>query len=76
MGRFTLASDTETMTQAFLDFTMPMNLSPRYNISPTQDVAVIANTPTDTEIDPEMGQVAFFHWGLIPSLGKRPEDRK
>ena len=72
-GRFTLASDTETMTQGFLDFAMPMNLSPRYNISPTQDVAVIANTPTDTEIDPEMGQVAFFHWGLIPSWAKDPK---
>ena len=35
-GRFTLASDTETMRQTFLDFAMPMNLSPRYNISPTQ----------------------------------------
>ena len=72
-GRFTLASDTETMHQTFLDFAMPMNLSPRYNISPTQDVAVIANTPTDTEIHPEMGQVEFFHWGLIPSWAKDPK---
>lgn len=72
-GRFTLASDTETMRQTFLDFAMPMNLSPRYNISPTQDVAVIANTPTDTEIHPEMGQVEFFHWGLIPSWAKDPK---
>ena len=31
-GRFTLASDTETMSQTFLDFAMPMNLSPRYNV--------------------------------------------
>ena len=72
-GRFTLASDTETMRQTFFDFAMPMNLSPRYNISPTQDVAVIANTPTDTEIHPEMGQVEFFHWGLIPSWAKDPK---
>ena len=72
-GRFTLASDTETMRQIFLNFAMPINLSPRYNISPTQDVAVIANTPTDTEIHPEMGQVEFFHWGLIPSWAKDPK---
>ena len=72
-GRFTLASDTETMRQTFFDFAMPMNLSPRYNISPTQDVAVITNTPTDTEIHPEMGQVEFFHWGLIPSWAKDPK---
>ena len=61
------------LRQTFFDFAMPMNLSPRYNISPTQDVAVIANTPTDTEIHPEMGQVEFFHWGLIPSWAKDPK---
>ncbi len=67
-GRFTFASDTETLQQAFFDFEVPMNLSPRYNISPTQDVAVIANTETS----PEGGQVEFFHWGLIPSWAKDP----
>ncbi len=63
-GRFTLASDTEMLQQAFFDFEVPMNLSPRYNISPTQDVAVIANT--------ESGQIEFFHWGLIPYWAKDP----
>lgn len=72
-GRFTLASTPDTLNQTFFDFGMPMNLSPRYNISPTQDVAVIHNTPTDTVMDPEMGQVEFFHWGLIPSWAKDPK---
>ncbi len=63
-GRFTLASDTEMLQQVFFDFEVPMNLSPRYNISPTQDVAVIANT--------EGGQIEFFHWGLIPYWAKDP----
>lgn len=72
-GRFTLASNPEALQQTFFNFHVPINLSPRYNISPTQDVAVIANTPTDTEIHPEMGQVAFFHWGLIPSWAKDPK---
>ena len=67
-GRFTFASNAETLQQAFFDFEVPMNLSPRYNISPTQDVAVIANT----EISPEGRQVDFFHWGLIPSWAKDP----
>ena len=68
-GRFTLASDAEALNQTFFDFAIPMNLSPRYNISPTQDVAVIANT----EAHPvEGGQVEFFHWGLIPSWAKDP----
>lgn len=63
-GRFTLASDAETLTQTFLNFEMPATLTPRYNISPTQDVAVIPNTEN---------QVEFFHWGLIPSWAKDPK---
>ena len=68
-GRFTFASDTETLQQAFFDFEVPMNLSPRYNISPTQDVAVIANI---RKHPPEGGHVEFFHWGLIPFWAKEP----
>ena len=72
-GRFTLASDAEALNQTFFDFAGPMDLSPRYNISPTQDVAVIANTQPDTAESPETGQVEFFHWGLIPSWAKDPK---
>lgn len=72
-GRFTLASDAEALNQTFFDFAGPMDLSPRYNISPTQDVAVIANIPTDTGERQEAGQVEFFHWGLIPSWAKDPK---
>ena len=72
-GRFTLASDAEALNQTFFDFAGPMDLSPRYNIAPTQDVAVIANTPTDTAESAEIGQVDFFHWGLIPSWAKDPK---
>ena len=72
-GRFTLASDAEALNQTFFNFAGPMNLSPRYNISPTQDVAVIANTSPDTGEHPETGQVEFFHWGLIPAWAKDPK---
>ncbi len=72
-GRFTLASDAEALNQTFFDFAGPMDLSPRYNISPTQDVAVIVNTSTDTGESSETGQVEFFHWGLIPSWAKDPK---
>jgi putative SOS response-associated peptidase YedK len=72
-GRFTLASDAEALNQTFFDFAGPMDLSPRYNISPTQDVAVIANTLTDTAEGTETGQMDFFHWGLIPSWAKDPK---
>ncbi|MDE0013734.1 MAG: SOS response-associated peptidase [Candidatus Poribacteria bacterium] len=64
-GRFTLASDPEMLQQVFFDFEVPMNLSPRYNISPTQDVASVPNTLEK--------QVEFFHWGLIPSWAKDPK---
>lgn len=50
-----------------------MNMSPRYNISPTQDVAVIANTSTDVAEQSKAGRVEFFHWGLIPSWAKDPK---
>lgn len=64
-GRFTLASDPEMLQQVFFDFEVPTNLSPRYNISPTQDVASVPNTPEK--------QVEFCHWGLIPSWAKDPK---
>ena len=64
-GRFTLASDAETLQQVFFDFEVPMNLSPRYNISPTQDIAAVPNTCEK--------QAEFFHWGLIPSWAKDPK---
>ncbi len=72
-GRFTLASDAEALNQIFFDFGEPMDLHPRYNISPTQDVAVIANMSTDAGESQETGQVEFFHWGLIPSWAKDPK---
>ena len=72
-GRFTFASQAEVLNQTFFDFEIPMNMSPRYNISPTQDVAVIANTSTDVAEQSKAGRVEFFHWGLIPSWAKDPK---
>lgn len=39
-------------------------LPPRYNIAPTQPVAVVANRDTP--------HVEMFHWGLVPSWAKDP----
>jgi putative SOS response-associated peptidase YedK len=43
----------------------PAELTPRYNIAPSQAVAVIANS--------ERRALEFFKWGLIPSWAKDPK---
>jgi len=72
-GRFTFTSDTTLLGQIFRGCKLPTNISPRYNITPTQDVAVIANTQNDDESDGDGKKVEFFHWGLIPSWAKDPK---
>lgn len=47
------------------DIDIPGNIPPRYNIAPTQDVAVITNTPANGD-----REVEFHRWGLIPSWAK------
>lgn len=66
-GRFTLRSDPETLTETFPGFTTPAvdEMSPRYNIAPSQGVAVVPNNGENN--------VEFFQWGLIPSWAKDPK---
>ena len=64
-GRFTLKTDPKTLTETFSGFTMPDELTPRYNIAPSQEVAVLANNGENT--------VESFRWGLIPSWAKDPK---
>lgn len=63
-GRFSLTADTKKLAESFAEFTPPKELTPRYNIAPTQPVAVVANTGQN--------KVDFFVWGLIPSWAKDP----
>jgi putative SOS response-associated peptidase YedK len=63
-GRFTLTVDLAELQEAFPWLALPDQLPRRYNIAPTQDVAVVANN--------ERGKVEFFRWGLIPSWAKDP----
>jgi putative SOS response-associated peptidase YedK len=64
-GRFSLTADPDELRQAFPWVNLPAaGTGPRYNISPSQPVAVIANNQRD-ELD-------FFVWGLIPSWAKDP----
>lgn len=68
-GRFTLASDPELLYGLFDDPKLQIEFTPRYNITPTQDVAVIANTQDEGEDK----KVDYFHWGLIPTWAKDPK---
>lgn len=64
-GRFTLTADPSDLQEAFywVDFGNA-DISPRYNIAPTQGIPVIANTG-ENKLD-------FFTWGLIPFWAKDP----
>lgn len=64
-GRFTLTVDPGDLQEAYSGLAVPEGMTPRYNIAPTQPVAVIPNTG-DFRLD-------FFVWGLIPSWAKDPE---
>jgi putative SOS response-associated peptidase YedK len=59
-GRFTLTTDGPTLQAMFPQFKVPQDLRPRYNVAPTQPVAVVLNDGRN-EID-------FLNWGLIPSF--------
>ncbi|MBI5669151.1 MAG: SOS response-associated peptidase [Chloroflexi bacterium] len=60
-GRFVLTANPEAIQQEFHLTNVP-DLPPRYNIAPTQPVAVISND------NPR--ELTFYKWGLIPSWAK------
>jgi putative SOS response-associated peptidase YedK len=65
-GRFSLATPAEQVAEHFGLTEVPA-LSPRYNIAPSQPVAVVRR--------PDPGEVPileFRRWGLIPSWAKDP----
>lgn len=66
-GRFTLTVDTAGLQQAFPQFTPPPGppMPPRYNIAPTQPIAVLPNKGRN--------QIEYMMWGLIPSWAKDPK---
>jgi putative SOS response-associated peptidase YedK len=64
-GRFTLTADPAELQSVLEGLELPANgLSPRYNIAPSQAVAVSANDNPRS--------LAFYKWGLIPSWAKDP----
>lgn len=63
-GRFTLTVDPAQFQEAFPGVDIDPEPAPRYNIAPTQPVAVIPNNAKD--------KLDYFVWGLIPSWAKDP----
>lgn len=64
-GRFTLTVDTGQLQEAFSWLDIQGEIKPRYNIAPSQPVAVVPNDGKN--------QLDFFVWGLIPSWAKDPQ---
>jgi putative SOS response-associated peptidase YedK len=64
-GRFTLSVGIEELRSVFPWLAIPVPPLPRYNIAPTQPVAVVPNNGK-RELD-------YFTWGLIPSWAKDPK---
>ena len=67
-GRFTLTASTKEVRKDFPFADIP-ELGPRYNISPTQQVATIR---MDGDAKPEF---AWLRWGFLPVWAKSPKDR-
>lgn len=63
-GRFTLTADPDELRQAFPWLNIAEMGPPRYNIAPSQPVAVAANDGKN--------RLDYFVWGLIPSWAKDP----
>jgi putative SOS response-associated peptidase YedK len=64
-GRFSLTAEVNAVQASFPWVNIPPDLTPRYNIAPTQPVAVVPNDGKN--------QLDFYTWGLIPSWAKDPE---
>jgi len=64
-GRFTLIIPVDELQQSFPWLLVHPELLPRYNIAPTQLVAVAPNTGEN--------RIELFRWGLIPSWAKDPK---
>ena len=62
-GRLTLTTDAASLRVAFPWLKVPEELRPRYNIAPTQPIAVVLNDGRN--------KIDFLNWGLIPSFSNK-----
>ena len=64
-GRFTLRTPVSRVAEEFALLDAPPPLEPRYNIAPTQPVAVVRHAASPREL-------VFLRWGLVPSWAQDP----
>lgn len=69
-GRFTLRSAPSVIAEQFALFDVDP-FTPRFNIAPTQPVAVVRTRPADHGKSGDR-ELAWLHWGLIPSWADDP----
>ena len=68
-GRFTLQTPESLIRELFhLGNSPAIDLKPRYNIAPSQDIPVIRDTENSREI-------VLARWGLVPHWSKEPETK-
>ena len=63
-GRFTLHHSTEDIAERFLVEQTMLELAPRYNIAPSQDIPVV--------LQRERRTLQTLKWGLVPSWARDP----
>lgn len=71
-GRFTLRTPAHELARQFELFDPP-ELTPRYNIAPSQPVAAIRRAADPALAPPRGRELVFFRWGLIPHWARDAE---
>ena len=66
-GRFAFYSPAEA-TAALFGAAGSLDLGPRYNIAPTQDIASVRNREDDADVR----ELVALRWGLVPFWAKDP----
>ncbi len=63
-GRYTITIDADSVREDLGIVQMPADFTPRFNVAPTQPIAVVADANTRA--------AEWMRWGLIPSWAKDP----
>jgi putative SOS response-associated peptidase YedK len=66
-GRYKLTATWAEIHRLY-NLTNSVNLQPRYNIAPSQEIAVVRY-----DMDKKSRALAMLHWGLIPPWSKDPK---